>query len=116
MQSKKPIRAANSTCPAAQTDITIKESRAGMVETVEQIKSLRVASATTELVTRILALFPQARIVSREVPWSDEEISLEVYLPGTLEELDEAQDKVIDCFVELQDKYGLLIHVSVLPG
>ena len=54
---------------------------------VEQIKSLHVASATTELVTRILALFPQARIVPREVPWSDEEISLEVYLPGTLEEL-----------------------------
>lgn len=86
-----------------------------MSEALEQIKSLHVASATTELVTRILALFPQARIVSRELPWSDEEISLEVYLPGTPEELDEAQDKVIDCFIELQDKYGLLIHVSVLP-
>jgi len=86
-----------------------------MSELVEQMKSLRVSAATTELVTRILALFPQARIVPREVPWSDEEISLEVYMPGTPDEIGEAQKKVIDCFVELQDIYGLLIHVSVLP-
>lgn len=51
-----------------------------MNQLVEQGKSLQVAAATTELVARILALFSHARIIPRDVPWSDEEISLEVTL------------------------------------
>jgi len=61
-------------------------SSVSMSELIEQVKSLRVAAATTELVTRVLALSPHARIISRDVPWSDEEVSLGVYLLRTLEE------------------------------
>ena len=77
--------------------------------------ALNVSAATTELVIRILAQFPQAQIRSRSIPLSDEDISLDVVLPLPMEEIYREREWMYDLVIELQDRYDLLIQASVVP-
>lgn len=75
----------------------------------------RIASAaTTELITRILAKYPQAQ-VSSTAPLSDEDISLELVLPMTMSEIYAVRDWVYDVVIELEERYDLTIQASVIP-
>jgi hypothetical protein len=67
------------------------------------------------LVKRILALYPQASIVPRLTPLEDEEISVEVQLPVTLDELYIARDRLHEMVIQLQDQFDVLILASAVP-
>ena len=56
--------------------------------------ALNVAAATAELVKGILALYSQAQIIPRVVSLEDEEISMEVRLPVSEDELSHARDQI----------------------
>ena len=86
-----------------------------MTQTALQQAALTVSTATTELVTRILTRYPQAQIRARAVPLSDEDISLEVVVPGSMAEIYGVREWVYDVVIELQERYDLIILVSVIP-
>jgi hypothetical protein len=85
-----------------------------MTQTELRHAALIASAATTELITRILSKYPQARI-SSTVPLSDEDISLEVVLPMTMSEIYGVRDWVYDVVIELEERYDLTIQVSVIP-
>jgi len=79
------------------------------------LPALRIAAATTELVKGVLALYPQASIIPRLTPLEDEDISVEVQLPVTLEELYRARDQIHELVIQLQERYDVLILASAVP-
>lgn len=85
--------------------------------TQEVIKQavLNVSTATAELVTKILAQFPHAHVQPRSVPISDEDVSLEVSLPGSMADIYQARDWLYDLIIELQERYDIIIMVSAVP-
>jgi len=80
------------------------------------LPALRISAATTELVKRVLALYPQASIMPRLTPLEDEEISVEVRLPVTLDELYIARDRIHEIVIQLQDQFDVLILASAVPN
>lgn len=86
-----------------------------MNQIAKQAIALGISAATAELVTRVLAEFPQAVIVPRPAPVADEDISLEIRLPLPMKEIHEARHRVHDIVIELQDKYDVLILASAVP-
>jgi len=78
--------------------------------------ALNVSAATAELVKGILALYPQAQVVPRVTPLEDEEISVEVRLPLSMDEIYEARDRVHELVVQLQEQYDVLILASAVPS
>ena len=87
-----------------------------IIETQLRHTALAASAATTELITRILAKYPQAKIRSSTVPLSDEDISLEVILPLPMSGIYVVRDWVYDLIIELQERYDLIIFVSVVPA
>jgi hypothetical protein len=85
-------------------------SQAAMKQTI-----LNASTATAELVARILAQFPQARIRPRSIPLADEDVSLEVVLPMTMAEIYQVREWIYDLVIELQDRYDLIIMASAVP-
>jgi hypothetical protein len=77
--------------------------------------ALIASAATTELITRIFAKYPQTQI-SSTTPLSDADISLEVLLPMTMSEIYAVRDWVYDVVIELEERYDLTIQVSVIPS
>ena len=77
--------------------------------------AINASAATTELITRILAQFPQAQIRPCLPPLSDEDISIEVVLPMSMPEVYQARERIYDIVIELQDRYELLIMASAIP-
>ncbi len=63
----------------------------------------------------VLALYPQASIVPRLTPLEDEDISVEVQLLVTLEELYTARDQIHELVIQLQEQYDVLILASAVP-
>jgi len=86
-----------------------------MTQPALQRAALTVSTATTELLTRILAHYPQAQLRSRAVPLTDEDISLEVVLPAGMAAIYAAREWVYEVVIELQERYDLTILVSVIP-
>jgi hypothetical protein len=82
---------------------------------VMALPALRISAATTELVKGVLALYPQASIMPRLTPLEDEDISIEVQLPVTLEELYRARDQIHELVIQLQEQYDVLILASAVP-
>jgi hypothetical protein len=82
---------------------------------VMALPALRISAATTELVKGVLALYPQASIMPRLTPLEDEDISVEVQLPVTLEELYTARDHIHELVIQLQEQYDVLILASAVP-
>jgi len=78
--------------------------------------ALNISAATTELVKGLLALYPEAHIVPRVTPLEDEDISVEVRLPLSIEEIYEARDRVHELVIQLQEQYDVLILASVVPA
>ena len=78
--------------------------------------ALNISAATTELVKGLLALYPEAHIVPRVIPLEDEDISLAVRLPLSLEEIYEARDRVHELVIQLQEQYDVLILASAVPA
>ena len=78
--------------------------------------ALNVSAATTELVKGLLALYPEAHIVPRVTPLEDEDISVEVRLPLSIEEIYEARDRVHELVIQLQEQYDVLILASAVPA
>jgi hypothetical protein len=78
--------------------------------------ALNVSAAIAELVKGILALYPQAQIVPRVTPLEDEEISVEVCLPVSLDEIYEARDRLHELVIQLQEQYDVLILASAVPA
>ena len=78
--------------------------------------ALNISAATTELVKGLLALYPEAHIVPRVTPLEDEDISVEVRLPLSIEEIYEARDRVHELVIQLQEHYDVLILASVVPA
>jgi hypothetical protein len=79
------------------------------------LPALRISAATTELVKGVLALYPQASIMPRLTPLEDEDISVEVQLPVTREELYTARDHIHALVIQLQEQYDVLILASAVP-
>jgi hypothetical protein len=77
--------------------------------------ALSISAATTELVKSILSLYPQAQIVPRMMPLEDEDISVEVRLPGSIDEVYEARDRIHELVIRLQEQYDVLILASAVP-
>lgn len=86
-----------------------------MTQAAEQQLALTASTATADLVTTILARFPQAQIQPRSALLADEDISLEVGLPLTMPETYQARDWSYNTGIELQDRYNLSIFVSAVP-
>ena len=86
-----------------------------MQQKVMALPALRISAATTELVKGVLALYPQASILPRLAPLEDEEISVEVQLPVTREELYTARDHIHELVIQLQEQYDVLILASAVP-
>jgi hypothetical protein len=86
-----------------------------MTQAAMQHVALNVSAATTDLITRIFARFPQAQIRSRSTPLSDEDISIDVVLPMSMEEIYQVREWLYDLVIELQERYDLLIQVSAVP-
>jgi hypothetical protein len=86
-----------------------------MTQPALQQAALTAATATSELLTRILAHYPQAQLRSRAVPLTDEDISLEVVLPAGMSQIYAAREWVYEVVIELQERYDLTILVSVIP-
>jgi hypothetical protein len=82
---------------------------------VTALPALRISAATTELVKGVLALYPQASILPRLTPLEDEDISVEVQLPVTREELYTARDHIHELVIQLQEQYDVLILASAVP-
>ena len=78
--------------------------------------ALNISAATTELVKGLLALYPEAHIVPRVTPLEDEDISVEVQLPLSIEEIYEARDRVHELVIQLQEQYDVLILASAVPA
>jgi len=78
--------------------------------------ALNISAATTELVKGLLALYPEAHIVPRVTPLEDEDISVEVRLPLSIEEIYEARDRVHELVIQLQEQYDVLILASAVPA
>ncbi len=78
--------------------------------------ALNIAAATTELVKGLLTLYPEAHIVPRVTPLEDEDISVEVRLPLSIEEIYEARDRVHELVIQLQEQYDVLILASAVPA
>jgi hypothetical protein len=77
--------------------------------------ALSISTATTELGKSILSLYPQAQIVPRMMPLEDEDISVEVRLPGSIDEVYEARDRIHELVIRLQEQYDVLILASAVP-
>jgi len=77
--------------------------------------TLNISAATAELVKGVLALYPQAQIISRVSPLEDEDISVEVRLPLSMEEVYQARDRVHGLVIQLQEQYDVLIIASAVP-
>jgi hypothetical protein len=78
--------------------------------------ALNVSAATTDLVKGILARYPQAQIVPRLTPLEDEEISIEVRLSVSQDDLYEARDWIHGLVIQLQEQYDVLILASAVPA
>jgi hypothetical protein len=78
--------------------------------------ALNVSTATAELVKGILARYPQAQIVPRITPLEDEEISVEVRLSVSQENLYEVRDWIHALVIQLQEQYDVLILASAVPA
>ena len=78
--------------------------------------ALSISAATTELVKEILSLYPQAQIVPRMMPLEDEEISVEVRLPVSMDTVYEARDRIHAIVIRLQEQYDVLILASAVPS
>jgi len=81
-----------------------------------QATALDISAATAELVARILAEHPQAQIVPRREPYADEDISLDVRLPLTMDEIYRVRERIDEHVIELQEKYGVIIQASAVPA
>ena len=88
---------------------------AQMSQIINQADALHISAATAELVARILVEYPQAQIVPRSEPYSDEDISIDVRLPLTMDEVYRVRERIYEHVIELQSKYGVLIQVSAIP-
>ena len=77
--------------------------------------ALNVSAATAELVQGILALYPHAQIVPRVAPLEDEDISVEVRLPLSMDEVYQIRDRVHELVIQLQEQYDVLILASAAP-
>jgi hypothetical protein len=86
-----------------------------MSQLVSQGSALDIAAATAELVARILADYPQAQIIPRREPYADEDISLDVRLPLTMDEIYRVRERIYEHVIELQEKYGVIIQASAVP-
>ena len=78
--------------------------------------TLNISAATAELVKGVLALYPQAQIISRVSPLEDEDISVEVRLPLSMDEVYQARDRVHELVIQLQEQYDVLILASAVPA
>ena len=78
--------------------------------------ALNVSAAATELVKGILARYPHAQIVPRLTPLEDEEISVEVRLSVSQDDLYEARDWIHALVIQLQEQYDVLILASAVPS
>jgi hypothetical protein len=83
--------------------------------TMAKYPALNISAATAELVKGILAQYPQAHIVPRLAPLEDEEISVEVRLPLSMDGIYEARDRIHELVIHLQEKYDVLILASAVP-
>lgn len=86
-----------------------------MNQTLMKQTAFNASAATTELITRILAQFPQAQIRSSPLPFSDEDINVEVRLPLPMTEIYQVRERIYDIVLELQEIYDVLIMASAVP-
>ena len=77
--------------------------------------ALNASAATMELVNKIRKEFPEAAISPNPTPYADEDISLEIALPMTMDEIYKVRDRIHEWVIELQEKYGVLILASAVP-
>jgi hypothetical protein len=77
--------------------------------------AFNAATASAELIKKILTEYPQAEIYPRELPVADEDVSLEVMLPLTINEIYSVREQIYEWIIELQDRHGVLILASAVP-
>jgi hypothetical protein len=77
--------------------------------------AFNAATASAELIKKILREYPLADIHPRELPVADEDVSLEVTLPLTMNEIYGVRERIYEWILELQERHGVLILASAIP-
>lgn len=77
--------------------------------------AFNAAAAAAELVKKIVTEYPQAEIRPRELPLADEDVSLEVALPLSMNEIYPVRDRIYEWVLELQERHHVLILASAIP-
>jgi hypothetical protein len=75
-------------------------------------KGRALAEAALRLSQHILARYPQALITTLDVPYTDEDLTIEVALPERYE-LREASDELIRMCLTIEDELGVTILTQV---
>ncbi len=77
--------------------------------------AFNAATASAELVKKIITEYPQAEIRPRELPVADEDVSLEIKLPLPMNEIYGVREQIYEWILELQERHGVLILASAIP-
>ena len=87
-----------------------------MPQRTKKTKTRSLADAALLLSQRVHECYPQAVISPLEVPYTDEDLTVEVTIPETYA-LREVSDTLIRFCLEIEDKLGvtILTQVSQLP-
>ncbi|MBI3757698.1 MAG: hypothetical protein HY267_06955 [Deltaproteobacteria bacterium] len=83
-----------------------------MAQQITKAKGRSLAEAALRLSQRIHECYPQAVITALDVPYTDEDLTIEVSLPeGYL--LREVSDELIHICLEIEDELGVSILTQV---
>lgn len=86
-----------------------------MTLTLVKQNAFNAAAAAAELVKKIVTEYPRVEIRPRELPLADEDVSLEVALPLSMNEIYPVRDRIYEWVLELQERHDVLILASVIP-
>lgn len=83
-----------------------------MAQQIKKAKARSLAEAALRLSQRMHERYPQAMITTLDIPYTDEDLTIEVALP---EEYDrrEASDTLIRVCLEIEDELGVSILTQV---
>ena len=83
-----------------------------MAQRIKRAKGRSLADAALRLSQRVHERYPQAVITALDVPYTDEDLTIEVSLPeGYI--LREVNDKLIRVCLEIEDELGVSILTQV---
>jgi serine protease inhibitor len=83
-----------------------------MTRQIKKAKARSLAEAALRLSQRVHERYPQALITTLDIPYTDEDLTIEIALPEEYE-LREASDNLIRICLEIEDELGVSILTQV---